>query len=231
MVYIMDADFYKKLIEKNQIEKNIGHLIFKVFTNDKITKNAIAFLICFILSNMAFGILNTYSNTLERFLNLLADSFSFSVGITSFLIAAVTIFFSLIKSETSYVFLLIHEEGNKECKLKTVIYNFIKPTMYFTFMIVYNFIFKITYQFFIDSGKSMYWILRYIAIYTFFHLLCASIIELFFLIYNIYSFVMMINLENVVKKQLESQGQTYEKYIEYMEKQEADSYNKEKNKK
>lgn len=215
----MDADFYNKLLEKNEIEKNINHLIYNVFINDNLKIKFIPMLICFLLSISSTVIIKIYPNTLDRFLNLLSDAFSFSVGITSFLIAAFTIFFTMIKGKNVYVFLLMYEEGNRQSKLKTTIYNFIKPIIYFTFLIIYNFVFKLLYQLtdLINFNSYAYLCIKYIIIYSFFHLLWASIIELFFLIYNIYSFVMLIILDDVAKKQLEASGKTYDEYISFME--------------
>ncbi|NFN18343.1 hypothetical protein FDB65_08530 [Clostridium botulinum] len=224
----MNADFYSKLREKNEIENNINHLILNIFLNDKFKTKIIPLIICFIVSVGSTIVLKNYPNTLEKFLDLLGDSFSFSVGITSFLIAAFTIFFTMIKNETCYVFLLMYDKENRQSKLKTIIYNFIKPTIYFTFLIVYNFVFKLLYQLFdiIIINNHLYLIIKCVVLYIFFHLLYASIIELLFLIYNIYSFVMLVNLDNVVKKQLEASGKTYEKYITFMEKEAEKNFDK-----
>lgn len=223
----MNSDFYDKLIEKNNIEKNINHLIYNVFRNDRFRIKLIPLVICLILSIGSTWILKNYPNTLEKFLNLLGDSFSFSVGITSFLIAAFTIFFTMIKSETGYVFLLIHEEENRQSKLKTIIYNFIKPIISFSFLIIYNFVFKVLYQLFdIINFNNYEYIIKCIVIYVFFHLLWSSIIELLFLIYNIYSFVMLVNLDTVVKRQFEESGKTYEEYMKFMEEKAEEEFNK-----
>lgn len=230
----MDASFYKILRKKNSIESNVFHLIFKVLINEKIKiKNIVITLVYVITSSMISFILERCDNTLSLFSSLLTDSFTFSVGITSFLIAACTIFFTLIKSETSYVFLLIEDSDSRECKFKTILFNFIKPIIYFIFLIIYDFVFKISYQLAVSfniDGK-FYLALKYIAIYLLIYFLIKSIIELLYLVYNIYSFVLMINLENVVKKELTANGLTYEKYMESLENKSYLRYRKRNNKK
>ncbi|MFL0245585.1 hypothetical protein [Candidatus Clostridium stratigraminis] len=216
----MDSCFYKILRKKNSIEANVYHLIFKVFINEKIKVKTIITTIIYISISAGISIvLERCNNTMNLFSSLLTDAFTFSVGITSFLIAACTIFFTLIKSETSYVFLLINDSNSRESKFKTILYNFIKPIIYFIFLIVYNFIFKISYQIVISLyvNVNVYLAIKYIAIYTLIYLLIRSIVELLYLVYNIYSFVLMINLENVAMKELIANGFTYEKYIEDLE--------------
>ena len=226
----MDREFYKKLQEKNKIEPSIIHLTYNIFKNEKIHIVVIPILLNIILSIGTILVMDSYPNTLEIFTNLLTDSFTFSVGITSFLIAASTIFFTMIKSEVTYAFLLIHEEGYEQNKLKTTIYNFIKPIIYFCFLIVYNFLFKIFSGYFIRICyiESVYNFFKVVSMYFFFYLLYASIMELFFLIYNIYSFVMLINLDNVARKQLKATGVKYEDYIEFKEKEFEQKLNEDK---
>lgn len=230
----MDASFYRILRKKNSIESNVFHLIFKVLINKKIKiKNIIITLIYIGISILISFILERCNNTMSLFISLLTDSFTLSVGITSFLIAACTIFFTMIKSETSYVFLLMDDSCSRECKFKTILYNFIKPIIYFTFLLIYNFTFKISYELAValNVGGTLYLALKYIAIYTLIYFLIRSIIELLYLVYNIYSFVLMINLENVAMKELTANGFTYEKYIEMLENKLYLKYRKRRHKK
>lgn len=225
----MDANFYKILRKKNSIEDNVFHLIFRVLINEKIKiKNVLNTLVCVSISIAISIMLGKSKDTMSVFTNLLADSFTFSVGITSFLIAACTIFFTMIKSETSYAFLLMDDSESRQCKFKTILYNFIKPILYFIFLIVYNFIFKISYKLIsqIKINGRFYLILKCISIYILIYFLIKSFIELLYLVYNIYSFVLMINLENVGIKELNANGVVYDKYIEELEKNLYEKYRK-----
>ena len=102
----MQSDFYKKLSNNIKVEKSVISLLYTLYFKQISKKDIYLFLIISFLSFLLTLGLIFSDNTYSIVISLLNDSLTFSVGITGFLIAGLTLFFTMMNSETTYALLL-----------------------------------------------------------------------------------------------------------------------------